>query len=118
MFERYMALKGQTDGNLDALYTYMRNLFSHDDWVVREYAGGLNNIQFADDHLKNVIELIETAVAISNQVSVLLLERVRDAVGDIRYHAGTVFSNRFDLSSSNEYLEEKNVVFMAKDLAD
>ena len=79
MMRRYSALRALVEKNeLQDLFKYVQNIFQHDEWIQKEYSGGLNAHMFADDSLDEVLQISETALQVSAQVSALLLEKVRD----------------------------------------
>ena len=80
MIYRYAILRNLYEKKeVQSLYKYLRNMFQHDEWIVKEYTGGFNAHMFADiNGIKDILESTETALQVSGQVSALLLEKVRD----------------------------------------
>lgn len=65
----------------------MQIMFQHDEWVQQEYSGGFNSHMLADANgLADVLDLAETSLQVSGQVSALLLEKVREGTSnDLRF---------------------------------
>ena len=113
MMRRYSALRALVEKNeLQDLFKYVQNIFQHDEWIQKEYSGGLNAHMFADDSLDEVLQISETALQVSAQVSALLLEKVRDGTSiDIRFANGM-----HSVAAMTGQAEEQQVVFMSNDL--
>lgn len=89
---RYKMLKTRCDKReIQGLYKYMQGIFQHDEWIMKEYSGGLNAHMLADANgIDDVLEIAETALMVSGQVSALLLEKVRDSTSnDLRFANGS-----------------------------
>jgi len=65
----------------------MQGMFKHDEWIQKEYSGGFNTHMLTDiDGLDDVLELAETSIQVSGQVSAMLLEKVREGTSnDLRF---------------------------------
>ena len=75
---------------VQSLYKYLQNLFHHDEWIMKEYSGGFNAHMFADvNSVEDLLDLTETALQVSAQVSALLLEKVRENTSEIRFDYST-----------------------------
>ena len=68
---------------VQSLYKYLRNVFQHDEWIIKEYTGGFNAHMFSDiNGILDLLDSTETALQVSGQVSALFLERVRETTSD------------------------------------
>lgn len=91
MMHRYAILRTFYEKKeVQSLYKYLQNLFHHDEWIMKEYSGGFNAHMFADvNSVEDLLDLTETALQVSAQVSALILEKVRENTSEIRFDYST-----------------------------
>lgn len=113
MMRRYAILRTHYEKKeIQSLYKYLQNVFHHDEWIMKEYSGGFNSHMFADvNGIEDLLDLTETALQVSAQVSALLLEKVRENTSEMRFESNAPSSWHF-----SAYTDEQQVVFMANDL--
>mmetsp|Transcript_29341 Transcript_29341/g.39056 ORF Transcript_29341/g.39056 Transcript_29341/m.39056 type:complete len:100 (+) Transcript_29341:1607-1906(+) len=83
MLKRLSKLKSlASDNKIEALYGYVRDVFLHDEWILKEYSGGFNTQTLADvDSIEEIIAIGETSLEVSAQISAHLLAKVREQGG-------------------------------------
>jgi len=51
---------------VQSLFSYMRSLFLHDEWILHEYSGGFNTHTLADiDNVDDILAMSETSLQVS-----------------------------------------------------
>lgn len=61
----------------------MTNLYNFDEWIMEEYAG-LSSF-LAGQQFNEFLQLFELAIQMGNQVSCLILEKLRDVFVNLKY---------------------------------
>ena len=57
---------------------YAKNLFEFDEWVRQEYSGSLSGFVMAEQSIKEIFVISETALPISAQINCQLLKKVQE----------------------------------------
>ena len=93
----------------------MQVQFQHDEWVLQEYSGGFNSHQVAEvNGLADIMDMAETSLQVSGQVSAMLLEKVREGTSNDLRFANAHY--QYNQAASLYQTEEQQVVMMADDL--
>ena len=69
---------GGAESHLSLLYESLTRIFHHDEWISREYLGGLNTYFLTGD-LKELLETFEESCQMSFLVSSLLLSKLKES---------------------------------------
>jgi len=104
MLKRHSVLKVQLERReAQSVHGYLQNLYSHDDWVTKEYCGGFSAHTYADfDAVEDLLQMTDTSLKVSAQVSAMLLHKLKESGGTQFIYDETSFMS-----------DEQQVVFAA-----